>query len=608
MNQPLVSIGIPTYNRPEGLINTLKSIINQTYKNIEIIVSDNASTDKRNIDVIKKYAKKYKRIQPYFQIENKGALFNFKYVLSKAKGNYFMLAADDDTISHNFIDEAVKYFQNNTKYSVVSATPYAVNGDTKKRIYGVTIENKLSIFRAINSYNYMLVSYFYGLIRISDLLKIKIENRFAEDRYVDASLAFLGKIKTLPNCGLYRGPGDSSSSDPIDSHKKMMKNLDIPFKGLFNSRVIMAKNAYKDVFYQNKVYLELNNVRKIILGIMCFINTLKTSIIFYYIILPLKKIRSLLKRRLRLILKPVYFLKKAIYKLHKSNKIAIWGWWNGNNLGDNWIKECMKKCFKKVTFLHSEGIDDLNKYKFVICGGGGLFINDVPDKWRNIETKFGAIGLGAEFKHNNNSAINLEKKSEFYFVRDSHSIDCMNLSLNNKSYDITFSYPLQYKKVLKNDIVLLIWREPGKLYHNKMFEKYIGEITRKDEWINVLKEEFNYIVEDSFKTKKYYIDKLTKKVGFIVSGRYHGIIAAIQRGIPCIAIDICPKIRALMDECGLNDYCLKIGDISKLSNTIEKAKKCKEIIRKMQKDFTLKANITVSRHIKIANEVINKLI
>ena len=55
-SSPLVTVGIPTYNRPEGLEKTLISIINQTYTNLVIIVSDNCSTNPGVLPVLKKFA------------------------------------------------------------------------------------------------------------------------------------------------------------------------------------------------------------------------------------------------------------------------------------------------------------------------------------------------------------------------------------------------------------------------------------------------------------------------------------------------------------------------------------------------------------------------
>lgn len=93
---PLVSVGIPCYNRPEGLRRTLECIIGQTYLNLEIIVSDNCSPDPEVERVGRGFANKDLRVQYYRQNMNDGPMPNFQFVLEKATGEYFMWAADDD--------------------------------------------------------------------------------------------------------------------------------------------------------------------------------------------------------------------------------------------------------------------------------------------------------------------------------------------------------------------------------------------------------------------------------------------------------------------------------------------------------------------------------
>ena len=74
MERPLVSIGIPIYNAEEFLIERINSIINQTYKNLEIIISDNASTDTTE-KICKKFAEKDVRIKYIRQKNNMGAIY-----------------------------------------------------------------------------------------------------------------------------------------------------------------------------------------------------------------------------------------------------------------------------------------------------------------------------------------------------------------------------------------------------------------------------------------------------------------------------------------------------------------------------------------------------
>lgn len=117
-NNPLISIGVPTRNREKFLRRTIEKLQNQTYKNLEIIISDNNSSDDTNkfcetianIDSRIKYFKQDKELNPWE---------NFNYTLEKANGNFFMWNADDDYFEESFIEEALKVYQENQDCSVV---------------------------------------------------------------------------------------------------------------------------------------------------------------------------------------------------------------------------------------------------------------------------------------------------------------------------------------------------------------------------------------------------------------------------------------------------------------------------------------------------------
>jgi glycosyltransferase involved in cell wall biosynthesis len=99
---PLVSIGIPTYNRADSYLKeAISSALNQTYKNIEIIVSDNCSTDNTE-SFIKSILDP--RIRYFRQDHNIGAINNYNFCLDQAKGDYFLLLHDDDLIDEDFIE------------------------------------------------------------------------------------------------------------------------------------------------------------------------------------------------------------------------------------------------------------------------------------------------------------------------------------------------------------------------------------------------------------------------------------------------------------------------------------------------------------------------
>ena len=82
--EPLVSIGVPTFNRAASLQKCLASIMAQTYANIELIVSDNASTDETP-DVIADYQNRDPRVRAFRQPVNCEGVPNFRFVREKAK-------------------------------------------------------------------------------------------------------------------------------------------------------------------------------------------------------------------------------------------------------------------------------------------------------------------------------------------------------------------------------------------------------------------------------------------------------------------------------------------------------------------------------------------
>jgi glycosyltransferase involved in cell wall biosynthesis len=105
-SQLLVTIAIPTYNRADSYLpQALKSAVKQTYQNIEIIVSDNCSTDNTGI-VVKSFTDP--RIRYFRQAINIKANDNFNFLLKEAKGCYFLLLHDDDMIDSDFIETCLK--------------------------------------------------------------------------------------------------------------------------------------------------------------------------------------------------------------------------------------------------------------------------------------------------------------------------------------------------------------------------------------------------------------------------------------------------------------------------------------------------------------------
>src|SRR6516225_12243640 len=99
---PLVSIGLFVYNGERFLEEALRSILNQTFTDFELIISDNASTD-RTGEIAEAYAKRDDRIRYYRNEKNMGAGWNMRRVYGLAIGKYFKQAAADDILEPEFL-------------------------------------------------------------------------------------------------------------------------------------------------------------------------------------------------------------------------------------------------------------------------------------------------------------------------------------------------------------------------------------------------------------------------------------------------------------------------------------------------------------------------
>jgi glycosyltransferase involved in cell wall biosynthesis len=112
MGNELVSIGMPIRNCENTLDKAIRSILNQSYLNLELIISDNASTDKTR-EICEKYQLLDSRVFYVRHDINIGPSKNFSHTLKKSKGKYFAWAAGDDEKESNFLKVNIDMLEKN---------------------------------------------------------------------------------------------------------------------------------------------------------------------------------------------------------------------------------------------------------------------------------------------------------------------------------------------------------------------------------------------------------------------------------------------------------------------------------------------------------------
>lgn len=106
MNDPLVSICIPTYNGEKFIAEALESAINQTYPNLEIVVSDDASKDD-TLSLIEKFKGKTKIPIRIYHHQPQGIGENWNNCIRNASGKYIKFLFQDDILEYNCIEKMV---------------------------------------------------------------------------------------------------------------------------------------------------------------------------------------------------------------------------------------------------------------------------------------------------------------------------------------------------------------------------------------------------------------------------------------------------------------------------------------------------------------------
>lgn len=151
--KPLVSICIPVYNAERTIGKMIDSIINQTYKNLEIIIVNNASSD-NSLKIINEYCDL--RIKVYTNSNNIGAENNWNKCLSLATGEFIAILHADDIYHSFFIDESLNAFSEYPDIGAVFSIADIIDEEERK-IHEYILHSKLKNL---------------NLIRLTDIFEI----------------------------------------------------------------------------------------------------------------------------------------------------------------------------------------------------------------------------------------------------------------------------------------------------------------------------------------------------------------------------------------------------------------------------------------------------
>lgn len=262
---PLVTVGIPTYNRALLVARAIDSALAQDYPQLEIIVSDNASTD-GTAEACRECAARDSRLRCVRQLHNIGATRNFEEVLRLASGEYFMWLGDDDWIDPDYVRLCLGALVDEVGMALVGGAPHYYDK-------GISKGSGQSLSLAQRAWWHRVIAYFwqvrdngifYGLARTEALRSLlPIRNVMAGDWLHIAVLASQGHVRTVESTRVHRELGGATASYSQIAHSLGLR----PIAGRFPFSFV-AWAAFADVAWRHRGYGDRRRVSRWALAVV----------------------------------------------------------------------------------------------------------------------------------------------------------------------------------------------------------------------------------------------------------------------------------------------------------------------------------------------------
>lgn len=219
-----MTIAIPTYNRAHLLARSILSAQQQTHKNIEIIISDNNSSDDTE-SVCRNLAANDNRIHYFRQSRNIGGTENFNWLLSRGNGAYFMWLGDDDWIDINYVESCLSTLNGDPSLAFASGQPIYYKGSTQQFIGRIFDATHPIAKQRVSSYLLRVTDngVFYGIFRREAIQGLLLPNKFAGDWFFICDVLTFGGFRMIKDARVHRELGGAT-----ESYEKLTKLYGLP--------------------------------------------------------------------------------------------------------------------------------------------------------------------------------------------------------------------------------------------------------------------------------------------------------------------------------------------------------------------------------------------
>ncbi len=262
---PLVSVGLPTYNRASSLRRAVESVLSQEYPRLELIISDNASTDETET-LCDEFCQRDGRVMYIRQFVNQGPGANFQQVLERSQGEFFMWLADDDWLDSSCISECLRVFIEQPDHSLVCGRgKYFQDGEFCFDELAINLYQPSGRDRVLAYYQQVgMNGTFYGMMRREQLVTLNFHDTLGGDWLLLAHIAFMGKVQTLSHVSLNRSiEGGSHDMEKLALRAGLSKFM------AKAPHLKISTTIFKDIVWGSPIYKSIGFFKRLNLGYKC---------------------------------------------------------------------------------------------------------------------------------------------------------------------------------------------------------------------------------------------------------------------------------------------------------------------------------------------------
>lgn len=199
---PHVSVCLPVYNGQQYVQEAITSVLHQTWSDLELVISDNASVDGTG-EQCRKFAASEPRVHYHPASSNRGLAWNFNRAFQLARGRYVMWMGHDDVLDPDYLRQCVRVLEHDSECVICFSYQNHID-ETGNTVSGTIAENRGGALRASDRFCNLIkrdhgCDPVFGLMRRTALVQTGLHGGYAgSDRVLLAEMGLRGRFSLIP--------------------------------------------------------------------------------------------------------------------------------------------------------------------------------------------------------------------------------------------------------------------------------------------------------------------------------------------------------------------------------------------------------------------------